>query len=162
GELVYGSGQWFFSMELVRGVDFVRWVRRAPAVAAPAPPPPAADDDTLRPGVPPDASEAAGADGRALDEARPRAGLAQLCHEVDQRPRDIKRATVPVAEGGVVVLLDCGLVAEAVRGEVVEPRVVGTLAYMSPEQAAARPIGPASDWYSVGVLIYECLAGRRP
>src|SRR6266498_1209280 len=40
--------------------------------------------------------------------------------------------------------------------------VVGTAAYLSPEQVACRPATPASDVYALGVVAYECLAGRRP
>ena len=39
---------------------------------------------------------------------------------------------------------------------------MGTAYYLSPEQAAGEPVTPASDIYSLGVVAYECLAGRRP
>ena len=58
------------------------------------------------------------------------------------------------------MLLDFGLAAE-MRNR--EKRVVqGTPLYMAPEQAAGGPLSQASDWYSVGVVLYEALTGRRP
>ncbi len=64
-----------------------------------------------------------------------------------------------------LVLLDFGLAAE-LSGEgayvSTDANVVGTAAYMSPEQAASGDITQASDWYAVGVVLYEALTGRLP
>ena len=66
---------------------------------------------------------------------------------------------------GRVVLLDFGLTADLEslgRQTDVDRQVVGTVGHMSPEQAAGLSITPASDWYSVGVMLYEAMTGRLP
>jgi eukaryotic-like serine/threonine-protein kinase len=104
-----------------------------------------------------------------LDEGRLRAALRQLAeglhglHETGKLHRDIKPSNVLVTDEGRVVILDFGLVAE-VRGHEVHDSVTlaGTPDYMSPEQGAQLPISRASDWYSVGVILYQALAARLP
>ncbi len=92
------------------------------------------------------------------------AALAWL-HAAGWIHRDLKPSNVLVDGSGRLVLLDFGLVRGlgAEHAERTQPgTVVGTLAYMSPEQALGRPLSAASDWYSFGVLLYECLTGRSP
>lgn len=104
-----------------------------------------------------------------LSEDRLRHAMRQLVDAVDALHslgclhRDIKPSNVLVTRDGRLVLLDLGLVTWTHSAEAsVERYVAGTAAYMSPEQAGARPLTEASDWYSVGVMLYEALVGSRP
>jgi hypothetical protein len=140
-ELFAESPHWFFTMELVNGVDFARHVRFDPA----------------RP-----------RDPAALE--RLRAALVQLArglaalHAAGILHRDVKPSNVLVTAEGRVTLLDFGLVTELATHrwqQSTEDCLAGTVAYMAPEQAAGNAV-PASDWYSLGVLLFEVLTGRLP
>jgi hypothetical protein len=85
------------------------------------------------------------------------AGVREL-HRHDKLHRDLKPENVLVEPGGRVVILDFGLATGITDGE---SGGSGTLKYMSPEQAQGLPLSEASDWYSVGVMLYECLTGHR-
>lgn len=136
-ELFSEADAWFFTMERLRGQRFTRC-------------------------VPPPRERGAG-----LDAERLRRLLRQLAegvaflHDAGKLHRDIKPSNVMVTDEDRVVLLDFGLVTD-VAGTPREERAAGTPRYMAPEQAAAQPIGPAADWYSVGVMLYEVLTGHLP
>ncbi|MEM7350624.1 MAG: protein kinase [Acidobacteriota bacterium] len=133
-ELLTQDGLWFFSMELVHGSDFIEALAGKP------------DFDRIR---------------RVVHQLA--SGL-EAVHRSGKVHRDIKPPNVLVTQEDRAVLLDFGLVTEFQRIGLpdLEPQTVGTPAYMSPEQALALPGSPASDWYSVGVMLYQALTGHLP
>ncbi len=85
-------------------------------------------------------------------------------HRAGMLHRDLKPANALVSNTGNVVLLDFGLIAElsAKKAVGVRNEIAGTVAYMSPEQAQGLSLTEATDWYAVGVMLFEALTGRRP
>jgi tetratricopeptide (TPR) repeat protein len=79
-------------------------------------------------------------------------------HQLGRLHQNIKPSNVRVAPGGRAVLLDLGL-APFLGGD---PRQVGTPAFMAPELIGGQPPSQASDWYSVGVMLYQALTGQVP
>ncbi len=79
--------------------------------------------------------------------------------------RDLKHENALITKEGHVKVADFGIAKAAATGQAgltSEGMTVGTPEYMSPEQALARDVGPASDLYSVGCMTYEMLTGRLP
>ncbi len=135
GELIQSGHAWFFTMELVEGVDFLSYVR----------PDQVLDERRLR------------------DALRQLAlGLSAL-HRAGTVHRDIKPSNILVSSSGRVVLLDFGLSTEVdLERQSADGSAVGTAEYMAPEQAASKAVGPEVDWYGAGVLLYQALTGRLP
>jgi serine/threonine protein kinase/tetratricopeptide (TPR) repeat protein len=190
-ELMSDGHHWFFTMELVKGVTFIQYVRPETATESDS----STDNTLLGPRVRlikqtdseaetevfdsspfsldsgeieiPDEGSPAAAAGSKLDESRLRSGLRQLAegvnrlHELGKLHRDIKPSNVLVTDEGRVVLLDFGLV-EDIEPDTHETLLAGTPDYMSPEQGRQMSISKASDWYSVGVILYQALTGRLP
>ncbi len=136
GELLEHERRWFFTMELIHGHPLMDYVRSGPA--------------------------------RALDVTRLTSCMRQLAdgllalHAQGLVHRDIKPSNILVDQQGRLVLLDFGLVADAREGLSATKNVVGTVANMSPEQAAGAPLTAASDWYSAGCMFYEALTDQLP
>ncbi|HEY3056070.1 MAG TPA: protein kinase [Thermoanaerobaculia bacterium] len=88
----------------------------------------------------------------------------QVAHEQGIIHRDIKPQNVLIDAKGEVKLMDFGIarMTEASEAMTQAGLIVGTPHYMSPEQVQGRQLDPRSDVYSLGVLIYEMLAGKRP
>jgi serine/threonine protein kinase len=128
-------------------------------------------------------------DGKTLDQLIPRSGMrlndllkvaAQIAnalataHAAGIIHRDLKPPNVMVDEHGLVKILDFGLAKLVYQGteeteatastltQTGEGRIVGTPAYLSPEQAEGKPIDARSDTFSLGVMLYQMATGVRP
>jgi len=129
-------------------------------------------------------------DGRTLSECIPQGGMTldQLlkigipltdaigtAHHRGITHRDLKPANVMIGHDGRVKVLDFGLAKQqsqdSFQGETAlvatahataEGKILGTVAYMAPEQAEGKPVDPRSDIFSLGVVLFEMATGQRP
>ncbi len=146
---VYGlhqaDGVRFLAMELVRGRTLTEEIAR---------------------GVTPE---------RAVEVALAAADALAAAHRQRVIHRDLKPDNLMVGDDGHVKVLDFGLAkhglvettpeapTELPRADVTrEGALLGTVSYMSPEQAQGRPVGPASDVFSLGIVLYQMVGGRLP
>src|SRR5207253_5405689 len=77
--------------------------------------------------------------------------------------RDVKSSNIMLTPAGEPVVMDFGLARRPEDARLTRTgAVIGTPAYMAPEQAEGKAIGPANDVYSLGVVLYELLTGILP
>ena len=145
-ELVVEPDKCFFTMELVDGLSVSEYVRARVADAG-----------------------TTGMEGQRADPGLVRSVLRQLVagllalHGKGKLHRDIKPSNVMVRPDGRVVILDFGLMSDALPSTAAaDDPMAGTPAYLSPEQHAGADPSEASDWYAVGVTLYEALTGHLP
>ena len=127
--------RWFVTMELIEGIDFISYVR---------------DDPTF---------------GKLRSAFRQLVQGMDALHRAGKLHRDVKPSNALVTIEGRVVLLDFGLVTDIALSQIfntLEPKLVGTPAYLSPEQATGETLGPSTDFYAAGAMLYEALAGQLP
>jgi serine/threonine protein kinase/tetratricopeptide (TPR) repeat protein len=169
-ELLNQDDHWFFTMQYIEGVDFRSYVTgvRQPGTPVPLETELRVDAPTENMRETATITQVSGAPIRKNDYGRLREALAQVVaglsalHAESKLHRDVKPSNVLVTTQGRAVLLDFGLVQEFKPDVKATHLFAGSAAYMSPEQATGQRLTPMSDWYSVGVVLYEALAGRLP
>src|SRR5579864_4220048 len=141
GALPSGSG--YMVTELVEGETLRDWLKRAPAVE------------------------------RSLEIARQVLEALRAAHDAGIIHRDLKPANIMVRSDGYVKVLDFGLAKRMPAAGVLQNQhtltnlsvpgqILGTVAYMSPEQIQGQEVDPRSDLFSFGIVLHEMLTGEHP
>ncbi|PPI56783.1 protein kinase domain-containing protein [Rathayibacter toxicus] len=100
---------------------------------------------------------------KVLDIVAQTALALHAAHAAGLVHRDVKPGNLLITPDGRVKITDFGIARIADQVPLTATgQVMGTVQYLSPEQASGQPASPATDIYSLGVVAYECLAGRRP
>ena len=121
-------------------------------------------------------------EGQTLDRLIPSGGLPvpialryarmvldgmRAAHEAGVIHRDLKPANLILSDSGQIKILDFGLAKLTPSGadqslKTISGQILGTAAYLSPEQAEGKPVDARSDIFSFGAVLYEMLTGKRP
>ena len=146
-----------FSVEEAGGVDFITMELL--------------EGQTLRRALPPDGLTFEG----FLALAVPLADALAAAHERGITHRDLKPENILIGRDGRLKVVDFGLAKRdgpfgseeagshaPTRALTEEGRIVGTVAYMSPEQAQGKPVDPRSDVFALGIIFFEMCTGERP
>ena len=100
---------------------------------------------------------------RVLDIVAQTAAALHAAHSAGLVHRDIKPGNLLITPDGRVKITDFGIARIADQVPLTATgQVMGTVQYLSPEQASGKPASPATDVYSLGIVAYEALAGKRP
>jgi len=100
---------------------------------------------------------------KVLDIVAQTASALQAAHAAGLVHRDIKPGNLLITPDGRVKITDFGIARIADQVPLTATgQVMGTVQYLSPEQASGHPASPSTDIYSLGIVAYEALAGRRP
>jgi serine/threonine-protein kinase len=131
----FQDGHYFYAMEYVKGLSFEELLHQAGRLPWP----------------------------EVLDAAVQVAPALKHAHDRGIIHRDLKPPNLLRTPGGVVKLMDFGIAKVFASTRLTATGgVVGTAEYLSPEQAAGKPVTKRSDLYSLGVVMYTLLAGRTP
>lgn len=151
-ELFAGPGYAYFTMDLIEGTSILDAIRR------PGPVPPSPTPALLPEVSPPIQSRAP----RIITLFGRLCRTVKRLHGAGFLHRDLKPSNVLVTAEGQVVVLDFGLATDAKHTDSPVSDITGTPPYMAPEQFTHFKASESSDWYAVGVMLYEAITGRLP